>query len=223
MNFALSNSREAVRLADRGAWPVDLLKCPLREEPVAEAGRDAPVYVHFSLHAGRGIGPARIDWAAQTLQRTSTPHVNAHLSPPAGDSAGGSMTPDGHAGMLEAAIADVDLLVERSGCGLVPDLAHARLAAELLEMDVRDYVAGLPTGRLRELHVSGVAGKDGEPPRDHHRMREKDWSVAEWALARVRRGDWPEPWVLTLEYGGAGPPFERRCRPDVLAPRHETG
>ena len=48
-------------------------------------------------------------------------------------------------------------------------------------------------------------------------MTDVDWSLLEWALARIRDGDWAHPWALSFEYGGIGPMFDWRSRSDVIA------
>jgi len=115
-------------------------------------------------------------------------------------------------------------VVEESGCGLLLDLAHVRLAAQHLGLDPREYAAALPLERVREMHVSGIQlfrPEWGERMRaagvsadrlarlsgrhiDHLPMTDEDWVFLEWAMAEVRSGRCAEPWVVAFEHGGAG-------------------
>jgi uncharacterized protein (UPF0276 family) len=109
-------------------------------------------------------------------------------------------------------------MVEQTGCGFLLDVAHARLNAIQLGMDERDYVPRLPMERLRELHITGITyDREKGRYRDHFAMTPDDWRLAEWALDCIRRGAWPRPWAVALEYGGTGPHFDYRSRADVLA------
>lgn len=112
----------------------------------------------------------------------------------------------------------INRVVEASGCGLLLDLAHARMAATHLGMDDRQYVSQLPVHRLRELHVAGTRYDPGERRLvDHFPMTANDWVLAEWALERIHAGDWPQPALVALEYGGTGPAFAWRSEAGVLA------
>lgn len=103
-----------------------------------------------------------------------------------------------------------------TGCGLLLDLAHARLAARYLGMDARAYIESLPVERLREVHVTGIDLVDGIPA-DHFPMTEEDWPLLEWALGNIARGAWGRPWAVVFEYGGIGAGFTERTDPAVLA------
>lgn len=107
-------------------------------------------------------------------------------------------------------------VVDESGCGLLLDLSHAVLTADTLGMGVWEYVDGLPTHALRELHVSGVRRLESKL-RDHLPLTEDDVELVRGALARCRAGAWPMPDIVSFEYGGVGPVFDWRTEPDVLA------
>ena len=107
-------------------------------------------------------------------------------------------------------------VVEETGCGLLLDLAHARLTCLALDLDAREYVARLPTTRLREMHVTG-AQSDGRRLRDSMPMGQEDWALVEWAVGRIRGGGWATPWALALEYGGIGPNLAWRSEAGVIA------
>lgn len=128
-------------------------------------------------------------------------------------------------------------VVAATGCGLLLDLAHVRLAAQALGVEPRAYLAALPVERLRELHVSGVQPFDERfvsmldrggilptvmqryvgRPMDHLPMTDSDWRFVAWALDEVRTGRWGRPWVVALEYGGVGPLWEAVTEEDVIA------
>lgn len=46
-------------------------------------------------------------------------------------------------------------VVEETKCGLLLDLAHARMSAVYLGIDMKEYINRLPLYALRELHVAG--------------------------------------------------------------------
>lgn len=107
-------------------------------------------------------------------------------------------------------------VLDDTGCGLLLDLSHARIAATNLEIDPRSYIESLPVHRLRELHVTGVDTVDGRLL-DHMPLAEEDWRFVEWALQRIRTGAWSTPWCIALEYGGVGKPFAWRSEKRIIA------
>jgi uncharacterized protein (UPF0276 family) len=107
-------------------------------------------------------------------------------------------------------------VVEETGCGLLLDLAHARLTCLALGLDARDYIAQLPVAHLRELHVTG-AQSDGQRLRDSMPLGAEDWALLAWALECIGNGGWPQPWALALEYGGVGPNLAWRSDAGVIA------
>jgi len=108
-------------------------------------------------------------------------------------------------------------VVSATGCGFCLDLCHARISAHYLRVDEKDYLAALPVGRLRELHLTGIRlGEDGLE-HDHYPLTDDDWQWAAWALDRIRTGEWPTPRIIAFEYGGMGPAYRGRSDPTVLA------
>jgi uncharacterized protein len=107
--------------------------------------------------------------------------------------------------------------VDESGCGLLLDLSHARIAALQLGVDERDYINSLPVDRLRELHITGLRFTDEDGWYDHSPMRAEDWVATQWAIEQIQAGHWAHPWAVALEYGGIGAFFKERSRNDVLA------
>ena len=115
-------------------------------------------------------------------------------------------------------------VVEETGCGLLLDLSHARIAAREMDLDAQAYVEALPVERLRELHVTGLQRVDGRL-RDHLPMTEDDWRFFTWALEQIVAGRWSQPRLVAFEYGGLGPTFAWRSDPEVLraqVPRFRT-
>ena len=109
--------------------------------------------------------------------------------------------------------------LEAAGCDLLLDLAHARVAADVLRWDVHDYLAALPLDRVVEIHLSGprslheldarraalvrenahsvahiVAFGDANLVDAHEALREADYALLEWALGRCA------PRAVSLEY-----------------------
>jgi uncharacterized protein (UPF0276 family) len=128
-------------------------------------------------------------------------------------------------------------VVEETGCGFLFDLSHARLAAGTLGMDPYEYVSGLPTGCLVEVHVTGIqrfegkwlerARQAGVDPAfiehraghlfDHLPLTGEDWAFFTWAIEQIRAGRWRRPELITFEYGGVGSIFEAVGSVTVLA------
>lgn len=85
-------------------------------------------------------------------------------------------------------------VVEAADCGLLLDLAHARLAAAYRGQPVQEYVAALPLEWVRQVHVSGIRTRNGRPYDAHESMQEEDYALLAWTLDRC------QPVMVTLEY-----------------------
>jgi len=107
-------------------------------------------------------------------------------------------------------------IVAETGCGLLLDISHARIAANALGMDEKEYMESLPVDSLRELHFTGLHLIEGEL-RDHLPILPADWPVLEWVLEKIRLGHWAMPWMLAFEYGGVGEKFDWRTDSAVIA------
>ena len=129
----------------------------------------------------------------------------------------------GRLGELAVEVVDpavISAVVQRSGCGLLLDIAHAIRACEGTgRADVKAYLNALPVHALRELHVVGILPEPDEDGvrRDHFAMTDEDWALTEWALARIRAGSWREPETMAFEYGGIGEKFAWRSDAAVIA------
>jgi uncharacterized protein (UPF0276 family) len=91
----------------------------------------------------------------------------------------------------------ISKVVGESGCGLLLDLGHARIAAHHRGEPARAYLARLPLDRVVEIHVSGPRPgpyPDGRLVDAHQPMLEVDYELLAWVLARSR------PRAVTLEY-----------------------
>ena len=110
----------------------------------------------------------------------------------------------------------ISQLVTETGCGLLLDISHARLAAHYMGIPQKEYLEQLPTGRSREMQIAGVDGWKGGW-QDGLSMLEDDWELLAWVLERIRRKEWSQPWLLAFEYGGVGPIFAWRSEPEIMA------
>lgn len=110
----------------------------------------------------------------------------------------------------------VSQVVTATGCGLLLDVSHARIAAFALGMDWRDYIAALPLDRVRELHLTGL-GVNENVITDHLALTDADWLVVGWAMEQIRTRAWSRPALVALEYGGVSSKFEWRTDSTVIA------
>jgi uncharacterized protein (UPF0276 family) len=128
-------------------------------------------------------------------------------------------------------------VVKEAGCGFLLDVAHARLAANRLGLDAVEYIKGLPTDEVRELHLSGVqyfdedwvdlarhAGLEVDIIQelagrwiDHLPIRHDDWAFYRWCMEQVHGGAWGKPVVVAFEHGGVGPFWEMTTDREILA------
>jgi len=100
-------------------------------------------------------------------------------------------------------------------CMLLLDLAHARITANSLGIDVKKYISDLPLDRLVEMHVTGIRTYNGVEE-DHFSMDQEDWVLFDWALNQIKAGNWQKPRIVAFEYGGIGEVFIWRTNIEVL-------
>jgi hypothetical protein len=98
---------------------------------------------------------------------------------------------------------------------LLLDLAHARITADTLSMNVKDYIQSLPLDRLAEMHVTGVKRYAGVLT-DHFGLSTEDWDLFDWAIQNIHHGNWRQPEIVAFEYGGAGNVFIWRTDNRIL-------
>ena len=90
MRFAVNYSEQGAHLWRNGSIQVDCFKCPAWPKLVNKLRGVYPLYVHFPLRVGMGIGDAintetneKPDWQILELMaaQTNTPFFNIHLAP----------------------------------------------------------------------------------------------------------------------------------------------
>jgi uncharacterized protein (UPF0276 family) len=107
-------------------------------------------------------------------------------------------------------------VLDETGCGLLLDISHARIAARNQGLDELAYLSSLPLERTRELHIAGIhAVTSGW--QDHLPMLSGDWPWVDLALENVNRGEWGPAWLLAFEYGGEGGWFNEHTDPAAIA------
>jgi uncharacterized protein (UPF0276 family) len=107
-------------------------------------------------------------------------------------------------------------LLAETGCGLLLDISHARIASYYMGMDAHEYIRQLPVKQVRELHFTGMKWID-QKLTDHLEASPADWQALETVLGNLQRKEWSQPWMLAFEYGGIGEAFEWRSDPQVIA------
>ncbi|HNT75242.1 MAG TPA: DUF692 family protein [Anaerolineae bacterium] len=127
MNFAVNYSQASARLLREGRIQMERFKCPAWPETIAEAQAQHPIYVHFPLRVGQGVGDAqdtetdaRPDWDkfAALLAQTDSPWINLHLGASPEDHPdipALSVAPEHVARVGDALIRDVAAVVARFG------------------------------------------------------------------------------------------------------------
>jgi uncharacterized protein len=106
-------------------------------------------------------------------------------------------------------------VIQDTDCMFLLDLAHARITAQTLGVNIRDYIHAFPLDRLVELHITGIKTHSGVLT-DHFELEEEDWSNFAWALEQINSGVWRTPEIVAFEYGGIGNTFVWRTDPVVL-------
>jgi len=88
MKFGINYSEDAAALAAQGVITPDVFKCPAWPEMIDQLQGKFPLYIHFPLGVGAGIGDAidgetksPPDWRKfeKLLAQTGTPYLNLHL------------------------------------------------------------------------------------------------------------------------------------------------
>jgi uncharacterized protein len=260
MKLAVNYSPQTEELLSEGKIDCDLIKCPDWPDLIGKAQKLRPVYVHFSLDAGkRDFSP---DWQNIEDMRkvTETRFINTHLTATTEDYPDiplTSQSKEHQHRILEKAMRDVQELVSRFGkenvilendphhavmresvnilraavepsvitevihetqCGLLLDIDHARVSSDSMGISLEDYIAELPTDRLRELHMTGTrTDPQTELLQSHLEMHDEDWRIFDWALTQIQQGKWTHPYVYAFEYGGVGEKFEWRSEKSCIA------
>jgi uncharacterized protein (UPF0276 family) len=176
MQFAVNYSRAAEELWRAGAIRVDRFKCPAWQDLVTTVQQTHPVYVHFPLLVGAGIGDAidaeanaPADWnkIETLLAQTDTPFVNLHLAPTTKNYPGvPSQSADlAHAEMIvENLLRDVRAVTRRFGAdrviveNIAPDGGETMLPA-LIPHNIARIINETGCGFLLDLAHARLAAK----------------------------------------------------------------
>ena len=84
-------------------------------------------------------------------------------------------------------------VLEAADCGLLLDVAHARVTAAHMGIDEIAYLEQLPFDRVTELHFSGPRPIDGLLSDAHQAPQLDDFQLLDWVLERCR------PRLVTVE------------------------
>lgn len=106
-------------------------------------------------------------------------------------------------------------LLNQTNTGLLLNISHARISANYLGISEKDYMNQLPTGRIKELHFTGLHHFNGWL-QDHLDTTPGDWPVLDWVLKQTKNENWSEPWLLAYEVGGVGEKFTWRSDGQAL-------
>ena len=87
----------------------------------------------------------------------------------------------------------ISAILDETGCDLLLDMAHARVAAAARDMQVCAYLSSLPLERVVQIHLSGVRLRGGCLVDAHEPLGEIDYTIFEWLLERT------SPKIVTLE------------------------
>ncbi|TVR18922.1 MAG: DUF692 family protein [Anaerolineaceae bacterium] len=130
----------------------------------------------------------------------------------------------------------IERVVEQTGAGFLLDISHARLTAERLARDEREYLDSLPVAQIREIHVTGIEFIDESKIAqlealgiaesfyhryigrkvDHLPFNEVDWTETAWAFDQIHAGRWQAPEIVAFEYGGVGGMWEKIADRDII-------
>ncbi len=109
----------------------------------------------------------------------------------------------------------ISAVINQTGTKLLLDLAHARITAINLHIEVKDYILSLPVERLQELHITGIQSYCGYLV-DHFALDEEDWDLLAWLLNLISQKKVAKPIIAAFEYGGVGYTFAYRSNPTVI-------
>jgi uncharacterized protein (UPF0276 family) len=87
-------------------------------------------------------------------------------------------------------------ILQDTGCKMLLDLAHARIAAESHNLKVKDYLKALPLDAVIQIHLAGVRrnARNGRLYDAHEALSSLDYELLGWTLEQCR------PQWLTLEF-----------------------
>lgn len=222
---------------------IKLSLAPALEDEIALCRPFRPCLVHTLPRAG--LAPAQfdaVDWErmSRAILAAGSPHVAMHMEVRKSDrtadddliarmvrqmSLAGARLPVPLVGEnvvyrkgseILGMSAETDVIctvLRQANVGLLLDTAHLRCSAHNQGRDVREYASALPLEKVREIHVAGIRRKpDGQLNDSHGEIEAADYELLAWLLERTH------PQMVTLEYGGTGPVYERpgMSDPDAL-------
>lgn len=92
-------------------------------------------------------------------------------------------------------------VLEETNTYFLLDIAHARSAAQVLNIPYSKYIDALPLEKVKELHLSGcVTREDGIIVANHSEMKEEDFDLLDYLIEKCK-----DLRIITLEYG----PFDK--------------
>lgn len=97
-------------------------------------------------------------------------------------------------GLLEVQPQYISEMLAKTGCEVLLDLAHARVSAAAMQVNIEDYLACFPLERVRQIHVSGPRLRNGRLFDAHEPLEQADYDLLEFLLERAH------PQIVTLEY-----------------------
>jgi uncharacterized protein len=216
MNFAVHYSQAAAALVDAGRITPDFFKCPAWPELVATVQANYPLYVHFPLRVGQGIGDAidtetrqPPDWLkVETLrEETCTPFINVHLEPTTEDHPSipaDTTDPDHIEFLTDCLIRDLRAVIARFGPARViaenvPD-SDGCLRPAYLPAVVRSVIEACDCGLLFDIsHARRAAHALGMDAREYIALLPVE-RTREIHLSGIQQFD--EQWIDMLR--GAG-------------------
>jgi len=178
MKFGLNYSQAAIQLYEAGEIAPDVFKCPAWPDLIAQAKDRYPLYIHFPLNVGDGIGDAidgetgqPADWAKfeQLLADTGTPYLNLHLHAAKTNNADPFNAEQSLENLLkdvEAVIGrfDKEMIIIENGFNLGPDPLYPAYFAET----AAQVVATTGCGFLFDIsHARIAAMRLGQDYRDY--------------------------------------------------------
>ena len=146
---------------------------------------------YFSSKFGLNLGPPDATQAKKTFLHYLTQVKNAFEAPIILENLA-SLHQAKYAYAADPAL--ISEIVCASGSGFLLDIAHARVAASNLGINVHDYLERLPLDLVRQIHVSGTREINGTLKDAHEAMQGEDYAILKWLLQRTK------PVVVTLEY-----------------------
>jgi uncharacterized protein (UPF0276 family) len=172
LQFAVNYCTETADLLRAGHITFDRFKCAAWPDMIVAARQMLPIYVHFPLAVGAGIGgaidherEAPADWAQvdAMLVDTGTPMVNLHLTPTAEDHPDipeDTRDPVHIERVIAAAVADVCAVIERYGRDrVIVENGGIQWRPSLRPELIRGVIEGADCGFLFDLSHARLAAR----------------------------------------------------------------